>query len=70
MPSTVKHQPKPTVVASRPARAGPTMRELVMRALLRLTALLASSSGTISTTNDRRAGLSNATVKPPSRARP
>ena len=67
-PSRRKHQPKPTVVMSRPASAGPTTREPVISALLRLTALLTSLSGTISTTNDRRAGLSKATVMPPTSA--
>ena len=36
-----------------------------MTALFRLTAFWTSSSGTISTTNERRAGLSKAMVKPP-----
>ena len=39
-----------------------------MSALLRLTALWTSGSGTISTTNERRAGLSKAMVTPPTRA--
>jgi len=64
-PSSRKHQPKPTVVIKRPAIAGPTTRDPVINALLRLTALLTSASDTISTTKDRRAGLSNATVTPP-----
>ena len=45
------------------------MRDEVISALLRLTALLMSSRGTISVTNERRAGLSKAVVKPPIRAR-
>ena len=44
------------------------IRALVISALLRLTALLTSSSRTISTTNARRAGLSNAMVQPPTSA--
>ena len=44
------------------------MREPVIRALLRLTALVICSSGTISTTNDRRAGLSKAVATPPKKA--
>lgn len=67
-PSTRKHQPYPTVWISRPARAGPTIREEVISALFRLTALLTFASGTISTTNARRAGLSNARATPPMRA--
>ncbi len=67
-PSTRNAQPKPTVITSRPASAGPKMRDAVIAALLRLTALFMSASGTISTTNDRRAGLSNATVMPPTNA--
>ena len=67
-PSSRKHQPNPTVAINSPASAGPTIRDDVISALFRLTALLTSSSGTISTTNDRRAGLSNATVTPPMRA--
>ena len=44
------------------------MRELVIRALLRLTAFWTSSSSTISTTNERRAGLSKAVAMPPATA--
>ena len=46
------------------------MRALVMSALFRLTALFTSSSLTISTTNARRAGLSNASAQPPMSATP
>ena len=67
-PSRRKHQPNPTVAMSRPANAGPTTRATVITALLRLTALLTSSSGTISTTNARRVGLSNAIATPPANA--
>ena len=63
-----KHQPKPTVTTSTPATAGPITRELVMSALLSVTAFCTSSSGTISATNDRRAGLSKASMKPPANA--
>ncbi len=68
MPSSRKHQPKPTVLMRRPATAGPTTLAEVISALLRLTALCISSAGTISTTNERRAGLSNAMVTPPTSA--
>ena len=68
MASSRKHQPNPTVVTRRPARAGPTTREPVIRALFRLTALLMRSSGTISTTKERRAGLSKAVARPPQKA--
>jgi hypothetical protein len=68
MPSARKAQPKPTVVTRSPARNGPKMRDEVISALLRLTALLMSAGGTISVTNERRAGLSKAVVKPPTRA--
>ena len=44
------------------------MRDDVISALFRLTALCISSAGTISTTNARRAGLSNAIVTPPMEA--
>ena len=44
------------------------MRAPVMRALFRLTALVTCASGTISTTNERRAGLSNAVASPPNAA--
>ena len=67
-PSTANAQPNPTVTTSAPARAGPMTRDEVMSALLRLTALATPSSGTISTTKARRAGLSNAVVIPPIRA--
>ena len=40
------------------------IREPVISALLRLTALGMRSSGTISTTNERRAGLSKAMAMP------
>ena len=53
---------------SRPASAGPTIRELVISALLRLTAFCTLVSGTISTTNARRAGLSKAVAMPPQNA--
>ncbi len=43
------------------------IRDEVMSAEFSETALFMSSSGTISTTNERRAGLSKATVKPPTR---
>ncbi len=43
-------------------------RELVIMALLRLTAFWTFSTGTISTTNERRAGLSNAIATPPAAA--
>jgi len=58
------------VTTSSPARAGPTTRDEVINALFKLTALCMSSEGTISTTNARRAGLSNATVVPPINATP
>ena len=67
-PSIVKHHPYPATWMSRPASAGPTIRALVISAVLRLTALWMWSSGTISTTNARRAGLSNASVTPPTSA--
>ena len=67
-PSLRKHQPKPTVATSRPAIAGPMTRDIVIKALFKLTAFVMLSAGTISTTNDRRAGLSKATVKPPTSA--
>jgi hypothetical protein len=38
------------VVINRPANAGPTTRDPVIRALLRLTAFCTLASGTISTT--------------------
>ena len=44
------------------------LRELIMIAVLRLMALATWDSGTISVTNERRAGLSNATVQPPQNA--
>ena len=44
------------------------IRDDVISALLRATALFTSSSGTISTTNARRAGLSNASAQPPANA--
>jgi hypothetical protein len=56
------------VVTSRPASAGPTTRDDVISAVLRLTALLMSSVGTISTTKLRRVGLSKAIVRPPNDA--
>ena len=64
----MKHQPKPTVTDSRPASAGPMMRELVIRAAFRLTAFWTLASGTISETNARRAGLSKAIMIPPANA--
>ena len=39
-----------------------------MSALLSVTAFWTSDAGTISATNDRRAGLSNASMKPPASA--
>ena len=51
-----------------PASAGPTSRELVINAEFRLTAFCTCVSGTISTTNARRAGLSNAVATPPAMA--
>ena len=39
-----------------------------MRAVLRLTAFWTWVSGTISTTNERRAGLSKAVAMPPTKA--
>ena len=55
---------KPRVTTSRPATAGPTTRAPVISALFRLTALVTWASGTISTTSERRAGLSNAVTRP------
>ena len=54
---------------SNPASAGPKMREVVISALLRLTAFWTWASGTISTTKARRAGLSKARTTPPAKAR-
>ena len=64
MASIMNAHPKPTVITRTPARAGPTTREPVITALFKLTALVTSSGGTISTTNERRVGLSNAVSTP------
>ncbi len=50
MASAAKVHPYPTVLISNPANAGPTTREPVISALLRLTAFWTLASGTISTT--------------------
>ncbi len=61
-------QPNPTVATSSPASAGPMTRDPVMSALFRLTAFVTCSVGTISTTKERRVGLSNAVSTPPTSA--
>ena len=49
---------------TRPATAGPMRRPALNDALLRATALARRSLGTISDTNDWRAGLSTAVATP------
>jgi hypothetical protein len=66
---TAKHHPIPTVAMSTPATAGPMTLEVVITALLRLTALATSAGPTISTTSARRAGLSMAVASPSTAAR-
>ena len=63
--STVKHQPNPTVLTKRPAINGPTIREKFTMVLYITTAFDNSFGPTISETNDRRSGLSNASKTPP-----
>src|SRR5689334_21913863 len=63
--SMVKHQPYPTTTISAAPIDGPTIRERFTSALYSVTALGTSDGGTISLTNDRRVGLSNARKQPP-----
>jgi hypothetical protein len=63
-----KHQPSPTAATSSPATAGPTTRAPLNIEELSAMALTRSSRPTISTTNDCRAGMSNALVTPSSAA--
>ena len=64
-----KQPPSPTVASSTPATAGPTMRAVLNAAELSAMALPRSSFPTISTTNDCRAGRSNALMMPNTNAR-
>ena len=66
--SIAKHQPNPTVTTRTPASAGPKMRDVFTIALYSATALGRSSGWTISVTNDRRNGLSKASITPPAAA--
>ena len=68
-PSIANDHPKPATSMTTPASAGPTIRDPIISALFKLTAFCTWSSGTISTTNERRAGLSNAVANPPAMAR-
>jgi hypothetical protein len=68
-PLRTNPQPMPTVVTSRPASAGPTMRAEVTSVEFRLTAFVSSSGGTSSLTSIRRAGLSKVFANPSTKAR-
>ena len=60
--------PVPYAAMSSPATPGPIIRPAWNDALLRATALARCPGPTISTTNARRVGLSNAVVMPPTKA--
>ena len=66
--STVKHQPKPTVTTSSPASVGPKMRDDVDDHAVEHDCVRSFLGGTISVTNERRSGLSNASRTPPTTA--
>jgi len=59
-----KTQPGPTTATARPAMAGPIRRAELNAAELSETALVRSRRGTISPTNDCRAGMSKAVATP------
>ena len=63
-PLTSSAQPVPRAAMTRPATAGPMSRPALNDALLRATALVSRSLGTISETKDCRAGLSTAVATP------
>jgi hypothetical protein len=63
-PLTSNAYPVPTAAMTRPATPGPMSRPALNEALLRATALVSRSFGTISETNDWRAGLSTAVATP------
>ena len=63
-PLTSSAHPVPTAAMTRPATPGPMSRPALNDALLRATALVSWSLGTISETNDWRAGLSTAVATP------